>query len=39
MFSVVMQPPRDAARLRTNPLGLYIASLSWAEDLVTGDRK
>ena len=39
IFSVVMQPPRDAARLRTNPLGLYIASLSWAEDLVTGDRK
>jgi type IV secretion system protein TrbF len=39
MFSVVTQPPRDAARLRTNPLGLYIASLSWAEDLVTGDRK
>ncbi|MBA4339568.1 MAG: conjugal transfer protein TrbF [Hyphomonas sp.] len=39
MFSVVMQPPRDAARLRSNPLGLYIASLSWAEDLVTGDRK
>jgi len=39
MFSVVMQPPRDAARLRTNPLGLYIASLSWAEDLVTGDKK
>jgi len=39
IFSIVRQPPRDAARLRTNPLGLYIASLSWAEDLVTGDRK
>lgn len=39
IFTVVTQPPRDAARLRTNPLGLYIASLSWAEDLVTGDRK
>ena len=39
MFSVVTRPPRDAARLRANPLGLYIASLSWAEDLVTGDRK
>ena len=39
IFSIVTQPPRDAARLRTNPLGLYIASLSWAEDLVTGDRK
>ena len=39
MFSIVTQPPRYAARLRTNPLGLYIASLSWAEDLVTGDRK
>jgi type IV secretion system protein TrbF len=39
IFSIVTQTPRDAARLRTNPLGLYIASLSWAEDLVTGDRK
>jgi len=39
IFTVVTQPPRDAARLRANPLGLYIASLSWAEDLVTGDRK
>lgn len=39
MFSVITRPPRDAARLRANPLGLYVRSLSWAEDLVTGDRK
>jgi type IV secretion system protein TrbF len=38
MFSVTTRPPRDAARLRANPLGLYITSLSWTEDLVTGDR-
>lgn len=38
MFRVVTRAPRDAARLRANPLGLYIASLSWSEDLVTGDR-
>lgn len=39
MFSVLTEPPRDAARLRANPLGLYVRSLSWAEDLVTGDSK
>ena len=38
MFTIVLQPPREAARLRVNPLGLYVHSLSWTEDLVTGDR-
>ncbi|MBB37022.1 MAG: conjugal transfer protein TrbF [Hirschia sp.] len=38
LFSIVTQPPRDAATLRANPLGLYIHSLNWGEDLVTGDE-
>ena len=37
LFSIVTQPPKDAATLRANPLGLYINSLNWGEDLVTGD--
>ena len=37
LFSIVTQPPQDAATLRANPLGLYINSLNWGEDLVTGD--
>ncbi|MFN3314147.1 MAG: conjugal transfer protein TrbF, partial [Hyphomonas sp.] len=38
MFTIRVQPPRSAARLRTNPLGLYVHAFSWTEDLVTGDR-
>ena len=37
LFSIVTQPPTDAATLRANPLGLYINSLNWGEDLVTGE--
>ena len=37
-FTLVRQTPRDAATLQANPLGLYIHSLNWGEDLVTGDR-
>ncbi|MEM6898151.1 MAG: conjugal transfer protein TrbF [Pseudomonadota bacterium] len=37
LFSIITQPPRDAATLRANPLGLYIHSLNWGEDLVTGE--
>jgi type IV secretion system protein VirB5 len=29
--------PRDAQTLRANPLGIYIHSLNWGEDIVTGD--
>lgn len=36
-FTVVTQPPSDAATLRANPLGLYVHSLNWSQDLVTGD--
>jgi type IV secretion system protein VirB5 len=37
-FTLVRNTPRDAATLQANPLGLYIHSLNWGEDLVTGDR-
>jgi type IV secretion system protein TrbF len=36
-FTVITQPPTDAARLRANPLGLYVHALHWSQDLVTGD--
>lgn len=39
LFTLIHEPPRDAATLRANPLGLYINSLNWSEDLTTGDRK
>ncbi|WP_084396252.1 conjugal transfer protein TrbF [Henriciella aquimarina] len=37
LFSVVTQIPTDAATLRANPLGLYVHSLNWGQDLDTGD--
>lgn len=37
-FTLVQNTPRDAETLRANPLGIYIHSLNWNEDLVTGDR-
>ncbi|MBA3069128.1 MAG: conjugal transfer protein TrbF [Hyphomonas sp.] len=37
-FTLVQDTPRDAETLRANPLGIYILSLNWSEDLVTGDR-
>ncbi len=37
LLSYVVQPPRDAAALRANPLGIYITDFHWSRDLVTGD--
>jgi type IV secretion system protein VirB5 len=28
-----MTPPRDEARLRKNPLGLYVDGLNWTREL------
>ena len=36
-FTIITQAPRDVATLRANPLGLYVHSLNWGQDLVTGD--
>jgi len=33
VLSVVLQPPRTEARLRKNPLGIYINGLSWSREL------
>ncbi|WP_323012435.1 MULTISPECIES: conjugal transfer protein TrbF [Pseudomonadota] len=33
VVSIVHQPPRTEARLRKNPLGLYVNGLSWSREL------
>jgi type IV secretory pathway TrbF-like protein len=33
VVSVVLQPPRTEERLRRNPLGIYVNSLSWSREL------
>lgn len=38
-FTIVLQPPRDTATLRKNPLGLYVHALNWSEDFVSGERQ
>lgn len=39
LFSVITQSPKDAETLRANPLGLYVHSLNWGQDLISGDTK
>ncbi len=38
-FTLIQDTPRDAETLRANPLGIYIHSLNWGEDIVTGDSR
>jgi type IV secretion system protein VirB5 len=33
ILTVVMQPPRDADRLRANPLGIYVNAINWSREL------
>jgi len=33
ILTVVLQTPRDAERLRKNPLGVYVHALSWSREL------
>jgi type IV secretion system protein VirB5 len=33
IFTVVIEPPRDADRLRKNPLGVYVNAISWSKEL------
>ena len=33
ILGVVVQPPRDAERLRKNPLGLFIHAINWSKEL------
>jgi len=33
ILTIVIQPPRDAERLRTNPLGIYVNAISWSREI------
>jgi type IV secretion system protein VirB5 len=39
LVTIVIDPPRDAATLRKNPLGIFIHGLNWSEDLDTGAKQ
>ncbi|MHA7776033.1 conjugal transfer protein TrbF [Roseibium sp. M-1] len=32
-LTIVIQPPRDAERLRANPLGIYINAINWSREM------
>lgn len=33
ILTVVVQPPRDAEKLRANPLGIYVNAINWSKEL------
>ena len=33
ILTIVIQPPRNAERLRANPLGIYINAISWSREM------
>jgi len=39
LFSIIITPPRTAEAVRKNPLGIYIHSFNWSQDVSAGDRK
>ena len=33
ILTIIIQPPRDAERLRANPLGIYVNAISWSREM------
>lgn len=33
ILTIVIQTPRDADRLRANPLGIYINAINWSREM------
>ena len=33
ILTIVIQPPRDAERLKSNPLGIYVNAINWSREL------
>ncbi|WP_319797782.1 conjugal transfer protein TrbF [Nitrobacter sp.] len=33
ILTIVLQPPRDADRLKANPLGIYVNAISWSREM------
>jgi type IV secretory pathway TrbF-like protein len=33
ILTIVIQPPRDAERLRANPLGIYVNAVNWSREM------
>ncbi|RWB35793.1 MAG: conjugal transfer protein TrbF, partial [Mesorhizobium sp.] len=33
ILTIVIQPPRDADRLKANPLGIYVNAINWSREM------
>ena len=33
ILTIVIQTPRDAERLRANPLGIYVNAINWSREM------
>ena len=33
ILTIAIQPPRDAERLKANPLGIYINAINWSREM------
>ncbi|WP_439500419.1 conjugal transfer protein TrbF [Aminobacter ciceronei] len=33
ILTIVLQPPRDAERLKANPLGIYVNAINWSREM------
>lgn len=39
LFSIVITPPRTAERVAKNPLGIYVHTFNWSQDVNPGELK
>ena len=33
ILTIAVQPPRDAGRLKANPLGIYVNAINWSREM------
>ena len=33
ILTIALQPPRDAERLKANPLGIYVNAINWSREM------
>jgi len=39
LMTIIISTPRTPEQLRENPLGIFVHSLNWTQDLVTGEKQ
>jgi type IV secretion system protein VirB5 len=39
LFSIVITPPRTVERVAKNPLGIYVHTFNWSQDVTAGETK